>query len=324
MQSNVISASSTPWYLRPERGSVLGLRIMMLFYRLCGKFLTRVLLYPVVVFFFLTDRAGRRHSREFFERVYRSSANDSVLKRPPGIWDDFKRFYNFGSSMVDRLEVWGGSSWLANVRWHGLEHFENLQEQDGAVVLSAHIGNLDAMRVAAKGETEKKIKALVYTKNADHFMKVLKIINPDTFQDVVPIQEVDALTIIQLKNLIDNGDALGLLADRIPEGSPDRVMEVPFLGEKALFPQGPWILASLLKCPVYTIFCVHTGRNNYEVFVEPVADSISLPRKQREEYLLHWISLYALRLEKLCCRFPHHWFNFYDFWASSKLTTKGD
>jgi predicted LPLAT superfamily acyltransferase len=69
---------------------------------------------------------------------------------------------------------------------------------------------------------------------------------------------------------------------------------------------------------------VHTGRNNYEVFVEPVADIISLPRKQREEYLLHWISLYALRLEKLCCRFPHHWFNFYDFWASSKLTTKGD
>jgi hypothetical protein len=24
---------------------------------------------------------------------------------------------------------------------------------------------------------------------------------------------------------------------------------------------------------------VHTGRNNYEVFVEPVADSISLPKK---------------------------------------------
>ena len=315
-----MSTSSTPWYLRPERGSVLGLRVMMLFYRLCGKLMTRVLLYPVVALFFLTDRAGRRHSREFFERVYRSSANNPALKHPPGIWDDFKRFYNFGSSMVDRLEVWGGSSWMVNVSWHGLEHFENLQEQDGAVVLSAHIGNLDAMRVAAKEETAKTIKALVYTKNADQFMKVLKIINPDTFQDVMPIQEVDAITILQLKNLIDNGDALGLLADRIPEGSKDRVTEVPFLGKKAPFPQGPWILAGLLKCPIYTIFCVHTGHNNYEVFVEPFADKITLPRQQRDEHLQHWISLYALRLEKFCCQFPHHWFNFYDFWASSKIT----
>ena len=284
--------------------------------------MTRVLLYPVVIFFLLTDRAGRRYSREYFERVYRCTENTSVLKRPPGIWDDFKRFYNFGSSMVDRLEVWGGSSWIANVNWHGLEHFENLQEQDGVVVLSAHIGNLDAMRVASKNETQKKIKALVYTKNADQFMKVLKIINPDTLQDVVPIEEVNALTILQLKNLIDNGNALGLLADRIPEGSRDRVSEVPFLGETAPFPQGPWILASLLKCPVYTIFCVHTGRHNYEVFIEPFAEIISLPRKQRNEYLQHWISLYALRLEKLCCRFPHHWFNFYDFWSSSSQTSR--
>ena len=253
MQSNEISDNSSPWYLRHERGSEWGLRFMMLFYRLCGKFLTRVLLYPVVTFFFLTDREGRLLSREFFERIYRhcgSSVNRSVLSHPPGIWDDYQRFYNFGCSMVDRIEVWGGTSWTANVAWHGLQHFDCLQEQDGAVLMSAHIGNLDALRVAAKTETEKEIKALVYTKNSDHYMKVLNIVNPDALKDVVPIQNIDISTILKLRNLIDEGNALGLVADRVTEGSPGRVIEVPFLGDLAPFPQGPWILASLLGSPV--------------------------------------------------------------------------
>ena len=224
--------------------------------------------------------------------------------------------------MVDRIEVWGGTSWTTNVTWHGLQHFDCLQEQDGAVLMSAHIGNLDALRVAAKTETEKEIKALVYTKNSDHYMKVLNIVNPDALKDVVPIQNIDISTMLKLRNLIDEGNALGLVADRVTEGSPGRVIEVPFLGDLAPFPQGPWILASLLGCPVYTIFCVRAERNRYDVFIEPFADKITLPGKQRETKLHDWICSYALNLEKYCCRFPHHWFNFYDFWSRSSKTSR--
>ena len=325
MQSSATSDSSSPWYLRHERGSEWGLRFMMVFYRLCGKFLTRVLLYPVVTFFFLTDRAGRRLSREFFERIYQHSersVNCSSLSHPPGIWDDFQRFYNFGCSMVDRIEVWGGTSWIANVTWHGLEHFNVLPAKDGAVVMSAHIGNLDALRVAAKKETEREIKVLVYTKNSEHFVKVLNIVNPVALKDIVLIQNIDALTILQLKNIIDEGNALGLVADRITVGATERVIEVPFLGHLAPFPQGPWILAALLECPIYIIFCVRTGWNRYDAFIEPFADKITLPGKQREAKLREWICSYALHLEKYCCRFPHHWFNFYDFWSRSSKRSR--
>jgi predicted LPLAT superfamily acyltransferase len=112
------------------------------------------------------------------------------------------------------------------------------------------------------------------------------------------------------------------VADRVTEGSPERVIEVPFLGDLAPFPQGPWILASLLGCPVYTIFCVRAERNRYDVFIEPFADKITLPGKQRETKLHDWICCYALNLEKYCCRFPHHWFNFYDFWSRSSKTSR--
>ena len=101
-----------------------------------------------------------------------------------------------------------------------------------------------------------------------------------------------------------------------------KLPKVPVLGDLAPFPQGPWILASLLGCPVYTIFCVRAERNRYDVFIEPFADKITLPGKQRETKLHDWICCYALNLEKYCCRFPHHWFNFYDFWSRSSKTSR--
>ena len=35
-----------------------------------------------------------------------------------------------------------------------------------------------------------------------------------------------------------------------------RVTKVDFLSAEALFPQGPFILVFLMKCPVYTVFCL--------------------------------------------------------------------
>ena len=311
-----MSQEAHRWHLKPERGSEFGLHFMLWLYQLMGKHLTRLLLYPVVVYFYLTDRTARKHSRVFFERVYRNPGENSALNQPPSEWDSFKRFYNYGCALVDSIEVWSGTQWFANVTWHGLEGIKWLNEQKaGAVIVSAHLGNVDAMRVAAKSKTSKQIKVLMYTDHAQRFKKLLEYLNPDASKDIIPLETLDAMSVLEMQKLLELGDTLGILADRVAVGSRDRTIEVPFFGESAPFPQGPWILASLLKCPVFLLFCIRTDSSHYEIFIEPLADQIILPRKQREEKLRYWISEYAARLEEFCRQYPHHWFNFYNFWS---------
>jgi predicted LPLAT superfamily acyltransferase len=94
----------------------------------------------------------------------------------------------------------------------------------------------------------------------------------------------------------------------------NRSVHAPFLDRPAPFPEGPFILASLLACPVYLIFCLAEGRQHYRVFIEPFADPLILPRGKRQEVLERAIAHYAERLEAYCLRAPTQWFNFFDFW----------
>lgn len=86
-----------------------------------------------------------------------------------------------------------------------------------------------------------------------------------------------------------------------------------FSGREAPFPAGPFILASLLKCGVVTLFAVREG-NRILIKCEPFADEVKLPRRGREAELSRLASLWAQRLEAEALEHPAQWFNFYDFW----------
>ena len=48
-------------------------------------------------------------------------------------------------------------------------------------------------------------------------------------------------------------------------------------------PSGPYLLAALLRCPVYLTFGLFHEPNRYDLYCEPFADRIDLPRGAREE-----------------------------------------
>ena len=89
----------------------------------------------------------------------------------------------------------------------------------------------------------------------------------------------------------------------------------PFFGEEAAFPTGPFLLASLLKCPVYLVFGLYHPPKRYDLYCELFAESLDLPRKTRAESLQREVQRYAQRLEDYCRKAPHNWFNYFDFWA---------
>src|SRR5690606_28002115 len=102
-------------------------------------------------------------------------------------------------------------------------------------------------------------------------------------------------TAIDLKTRIDRGEFIVILGDRTPVSPDGRVQPAEFLGENAPFAQGPFILAALMDCPVYLMFCLKRG-GKYHVYFEHFADRIELPRKSREPALKDVVQRYARRL----------------------------
>ncbi|RML85666.1 hypothetical protein APX70_03415, partial [Pseudomonas syringae pv. maculicola] len=77
---------------------------------------------------------------------------------------------------------------------------------------------------------------------------------------------------MQLSQRLDEGEWLAIAGDRVALHG-GRNVRVDFLGQPATFPQGPWLLAGLLKCPVNLFFCLK-GPKGYRVILEPFADAI--------------------------------------------------
>ena len=105
---------------------------------------------------------------------------------------------------------------------------------------------------------------------------------------------------------------VAILGDRSVDA---KTAPLQFLGGTAQFPTGPFVLAALLHCPVLLTFGLHHPRNRYDIYCEPFADEIVLPRRGREQALHEYMQRFAYRLEHYCRLAPDNWFNFYDFWA---------
>ncbi|MNC02239.1 hypothetical protein D3C75_496110 [compost metagenome] len=85
------------------------------------------------------------------------------------------------------------------------------------------------------------------------------------------------------------------------------------MGRPAPFPQGPFILAAALRCPVI-LMMVLREQGKLRIHAEHFADPLLLPRATRQQALQEHIDFYAQRLEFYALRSPLDWFNFYDFW----------
>ncbi len=88
------------------------------------------------------------------------------------------------------------------------------------------------------------------------------------------------------------------------------------------FPQGPFMLAALLKYPVYLLFGLrnetHRSQPHFDVYFEPFSQQIQLPRGQREQALQQVVQQYAQRLQDFTLQAPLQWYNFFNFWKLSE------
>lgn len=305
------------WSRIQERGTALGLRLALLVYRVFGARGLRFITEFIAAYFFLTGSAARRASRDYLHRLFDSSGPLPGLPRRPRLRDQYRHVRAFAMSYVDRFLAWMDAG-------DGVVSFPDeaaflaqLASGQGALFLSAHLGNLDMLRGLGATRGIHGLNAVVYSEHVVRFQDLLKDINPAYASNLIHLPEVTLGTAMALEDKVSKGECLFLVGDRPPASENGRTVAVPFLGREAPFPIGPIFLAHLLQCPVYLFFCVQDGRG-YRVHMEPFADRVELPRRGRDAALKAWVARYAAAVEARCRETPFQWFNFYDFWGATQ------
>lgn len=298
------------WSALTERGVGWGLQISALAYRMFGRTGCLVILSPVVFFIFLTGVQQRLASRSYLTRVLALSGKP----RRANWLDGYRHFMSFAGRTVDNFAAWSGNLSPDIVRVaDGADLRTAERDPGGALFIVSHLGNADLSRALLDDATRARLTILTYTKHAVHYNELLRRYNPASAVNTLQVSDIGPETIINLRERIDRGEWIVIAGDRTPVDSDDRTIQALFLGKEAPFAQGPYILASLLECPVYLLFCLGAG-GGYDLYVEKFTDRVILPRRDRETALRHYAQIFAIRLEHYVMKAPFQWYNFFEFW----------
>ncbi len=303
------------WSSLEERGVYLGLKLMLMTFRILGRPGFSLLLYPVILYFFLANGTARRASADYLTRINSDMAGHKMLGRWPAQLRTFRHFMCFGEAILDKFRAWTGKLQLKDISFENQEMLDALRNSgQGGVLIASHLGNVEVGRALATHKLNLKITALVHTKHAKKFNKLMQEESADSTLSIIQTTEIGPDTAMLLKQKVDDGGFVVIVGDRTPVGGSLRVIWAPFLGRPAPFPEGPFVLAAILKCPVLLIFCLKQN-DRFRVIYEPFCDVIDMPRARRREVLSALVVRYAKRLEFHCLSHPYQWFNFFDFWG---------
>ena len=305
------AGASRHWAQIDELSFIAGIRLLFWLCRVFGRRPFRAALFPVLIWYIIAKPWARRASSQFLTRVGKVDGGSTVDNGFVGV---LRHFASFSECILDKLLLWSGLFHAGSVRVYGVGQIaEEIRAKRGALLICCHLGNLDLCRVMSQRHPGLKLTVLLHTKNAARFNRLLAQINPDSQLDILQVTELTPATAALLKDRVERGEFVAIAGDRIPVTQSARTIQVPFLGELAPFPIGPYVLASVLQCSVYLLFSLRSS-DGWEIHFERFCDQVRLPRQRRDAALVSLAGAYAERLESYCLKAPLQWFNFYDFW----------
>lgn len=297
-----------PWLSAREAGSMLGMRAVFVLTRVLGRRWVHPLLWAIAAYYVIARRQLRRDMRSYWRRLGQPSTLGLMIRH----------VFRFAQCTLDRTFFWQDDTrWMTIMReGHPEQVLAQVDAGRGGLFVGAHLGSFDALRVLGRGR-KLPLHILVHYGNARKIAALLRGLGTDDEHvRLLEIEPGSPAGLLRVQELIEKGHFVGILADRV--GLNHKRCKVDFLGSPAEFPTGPWVLASLLRCPVFLVFGLFVAPRTYRVIVEPFADPVDLRRSDKEASLRATVAAYAARVEHYCRQVPDNWFNFFDFWQDER------
>ncbi|HVT31356.1 MAG TPA: acyltransferase [Rhodanobacteraceae bacterium] len=292
------------WSARPEGGGHFAIWLIRTIGLRCGRGAARLCLYPITLYFFLRRGYERRVSYAFLERAFGKPASARQVMR---------HIHCFASTILDRVFLLSDRYSRFDVGVQGLDALvERMRPDRGVLLLGAHVGSFEALRVLAADRPDVRVCAVLDTQKTPALTELLHALNPEVARNVIDASRPGAEIVLALGEAVREGALVTLLADRAREGEATVVAD--FMGSPAPFPVAPFLIGALLKVPIVLCIGLYRGGNRYDLYFEPFADSLELPRRARESELKAVAQRYAERLEHYVREDPYNWFNWHDFW----------
>lgn len=303
-----MSAPDQHWADQRERGSPTLMRLTAWAARKLGRRAVAPVVWLIVLYFYAFGARARRAIATYQRRLAESGALAVPLPRSFPV---YRQYLAFAGAMLDKLDVWQGKITMARLDIDDPDHLHGqMGHGRGQILVGSHLGNIEICRALAEQTGTLQLNVLVHSKHAVHFNRLLDEAGGGL--RMIQVSELDAAVMLDLAQRLDRGEWLAIAGDRVPLRG-DRTAPVQFLGATALLPQGPWLLAGLLGCPVNLLFCTRHG-DRYRVSMERLTGRIEWTRATRQARIADWTQRYADRLAAHCRKAPLQWFNFYPFW----------
>ncbi len=305
------NSKSGHWSQVSEAGAITGMRFLLGCYKLGGRPLFKLVLLPVISYFFLFRHDARAASIAYLRRIIRSGA---LPQTSSVYWLSVRHFWSFANALIDKFAVWMGQIPRAQVEIHNDELIvQQMASKQGAILIMSHLGNFEICRCISSRHGSMRLTVLMHTKHALKFNRLMKEHASGSQLDILQVTEITPATAMMLSERIERGEFIAIAGDRVAVNHPENALVVDFLGDKALLPIGPFTLAAILRAPLISLFCLRQDKG-FHIYFEKLSDAIQVPRKAREAHLNQLAQTYANQLEGHCQRQPLQWFNFFDFW----------
>lgn len=288
------------------RGGVAGYRIFIFIIKYPGIRFAYGVLRLVALYFLVVSH--KKPTIYYFRQILGYSRFKTFISL-------YKNYCLLGEMLIDKMAVMTGCKVKFSYTFEGEEYLHQMAAQGkGGLLIGAHMGNWEMA-----GQMLERVSATIniVMLEAEHqrIEQYLKQVLVNKQLNIIPIKE-DTSHLTRIKEAFERNEMVAIHGDRFLEGASTTLVD--FMGQPALFPTGPFYMATKFGVPVSYVVTVKDSRKHYHFYATPgkiLPYPSRLATRKKELQLI--VQEYAAVIEKRLRQYPLQWFNYYQFWEKT-------
>lgn len=291
-----------PQWQGRSKGTPLGYRTFVLIIKTFGVNIAYLVLRLVAFYYFLFSWNSTAHIYRYFRDRHGYGALKSVFKI-------YQNYYVFGQTLLDKVIVMAGIENKFTYHFDGEDNLRQIVKGGrGGILLSGHVGNWEAAGHLLK-RLNTRINVVMFDGEHQQIKEYLERVTGGHKLNIIPIKE-DISHVYAMGEALQKNELICLHADRFLEGNKTTLSK--FLGQEALFPLGPFLLAASFRVPVSIVFAFKESKHHYHFFGSPLLTRAT--NESKDVFISRLTSAFVEELEQKIKIYPEQWFNYYNFW----------